>query len=224
MNNIDKRESMSDNPFSVGNVLMVLLLSAGAVLWLIYEIITYGIKWVLVTLGFFDFDEDDNLVSKKKNREKREREELQRKVKSGEISLENYPHVTPPVERGFLFKEEDKFPYDKLILVEAEPCPALHRFMEDNAEWLRKWCEWYGFDIITVNPDEIRRKMLFPQDFHVFRHGLLWYSASSSGEHEYGLSGDIHYYFDLDPDSEVPLQDQFDDLIEKVYRRSLIMW
>lgn len=147
--------------------------------------------------------------------------ELNRKVKNREIPLVVENHVAPDKNDCFYFFEKRKveIPCDKLAYVESEYCKKLHRFFDDNAEWLDAWQRWHGWDIVEYSDDDIREGMFYPQDFEVFKHGFLWCTPYSSFDDESDLCGSCHYYFEIDPDSEIPIKEQMELFMRKIYKK-----
>lgn len=173
-----------------------------------------GIQKLLVCLHILN--EYDNRILTKKERKKME---LKSKAESRQISLENYPHTTTDTRDRFLFYENRKLilPCDALVYIENEYNEELHKFFDENKEWIEHWSAWHGWDIIEVDYEDIKEGMVFPQDFKVFRHGFLWRSPCSSSEKEYDIFGNIHYYYDLNPSSEVPIKQQMKDMMQRIH-------
>ena len=130
-------------------------------------------------------------------------------------------HITPSKDKDFLFSEKRKIdiPHDKLVYVEAEYSEKMHRFFEENAEWLAKWQRWHGWDIAEYSSEDIKEGMLYPQDFAVFRHGFLWHAPFSTWDRESDISGAVHYYYEIDPDSATPIKEQMELLMRKLYKK-----
>lgn len=152
---------------------------------------------------------------------KKERENniLKEKQKNREIPLTVKNHVTPNKNDRFFFYEKRKLtiPYDRLVYVETDYCEKLHRFFSDNAEWLETWQKWHGWDIAEYSYEDIKEGMLYPQDFAVFKHGFLWHSPMSSWDKESDLFGNIHYYYEIDPDSDIPIKEQMELFMRQIY-------
>ena len=152
---------------------------------------------------------------------KKERENniLKEKQKNREIPLTVKNHVTPNKNDRFFFYEKRKLtiPYDKLVYVETDYCEKLHHFFSDNAEWLETWQKWHGWDIAEYSYEDIKEGMLYPQDFAVFKHGFLWHSPMSSWDKESDLFGNIHYYYEIDPDSDIPIKEQMELFMRQIY-------
>lgn len=150
---------------------------------------------------------------------KGENDKLKEKLKNREIPLTVENHVTPNKNDKFFFYEKRKLkiPYDKLVYVETDYCEKLHHFFSDNAEWLETWQKWHGWDIAEYSYKDIKEGMLYPQDFAVFKHGFLWHSPMSSWDKESDLFGNIHYYYEIDPDSDTPIKEQMELLMRQIY-------
>ena len=152
---------------------------------------------------------------------KKERENniLKEKQKNREIPLTVKNHVTPNKNDRFFFYEKRKLtiPYDKLVYVETDYCEKLHHFFSDNAEWLETWQKWHGWDIAEYSYEDIKEGMFYPQDFAVFKHGFLWHSPMSSWDTESDLFGNIHYYYEIDPDSDTPIKQQMELFMRQIY-------
>ena len=146
-------------------------------------------------------------------------DKLKEKLKNREIPLTVENHVTPNKNDKFFFYEKRKLkiPYDKLVYVETDYCEKLHHFFSDNAEWLETWQKWHGWDIAEYSYEDIKEGMLYPQDFAVFKHGFLWHSPMSSWDKESDLFGNIHYYYEIDPDSDTPIKEQMELLMRQIY-------
>lgn len=152
---------------------------------------------------------------------KKERENniLKEKQKNREIPLTVKNHVTPDKNDSFFFYEKRKLtiPYDKLVYVETDYCEELHHFFRDNTEWLETWQKWHGWDIAEYDYEDIKEGMLYPQDFAVFKYGFLWHSPMSSWDKESDLFANIHYYYEIDPDSDTPIKKQMELFMRQIY-------
>lgn len=146
-------------------------------------------------------------------------DKLKEKLKNREIPLTIKNHATPNKNDKFFFFEKRKLtiPYDKLVYVETDYCEKLHHFFSDNAEWLETWQKWHGWDIAEYSYEDIKEGMLYPQDFAVFKHGFLWHSPMSSWDKESDLFGNIHYYYEIDPDSDTPIKEQMELFMRQIY-------
>lgn len=161
----------------------------------------------------------DSALERWVTKEERDKEIKNEKIKNREIDLVNDNHITPQMNARFFFFEKRKItiPYDQLVYVETDYNDKIHRFFEDNAEWLEMWQKWHGWDIVKLDYEDIKEGMFYPQDFSVFRHGFLWNSATSSWDEESEIYGNIHYYYDIDPDSDIPIKEQMDRFIRKIF-------
>lgn len=152
-------------------------------------------------------------------KEEKEKNKLKERQKNREIPLVVENHTTTNKDDRFYFFEKRKLtiPYDQLVYVENEYNEKMHRFFNDNADWLEDWQKWHGFDIANYDFEDIKEGMLYPQDFVVFKHGFLWHSPMSSWDKESDLFGNIHYYYEIDPESETSIKEQMDSFMSKIY-------
>lgn len=146
-------------------------------------------------------------------------EMLKEKIKNREIALKVKSHVTPNKNDRFYFfeKRELVIPYDKIVYVETTYNVKIHRFFVENAEWLDTWQKWHGWDIASYNYEDIKEGMFYPEDFAVFKHGFLWHSPMSSWDKESDIFGNIHYYYEIDPDSSTSIKEQMELFMRKIY-------
>lgn len=104
-------------------------------------------------------------------------------------------------------------PYSSVAYVATEPDSQIENFFQTDKEWLAKWSEWYGLDLVEVDMEEVRKALTNPNCFALLQHGLLWRARSST---EY----DCYYYFELNPDTAEQLQKQLvnvaHDILKKV--------
>lgn len=151
-------------------------------------------------------------------KEKIEQNKLKVKMKNREIPLAVRNHIHPRKDDCFYFFEKRnlKIPTDKLVYVESEYNDTMHRFFNENTEWIDRWQRWYGFDIVDADYEDIKEGMFFPEDFAVFKHGFLWHSPISSRDREADIFGNIHYY-EIDPDSDISIKEQMDLFMRKIY-------
>lgn len=147
--------------------------------------------------------------------------ELREKWQNREVPLVIENHATPDKNDQFLFFEKRKLfiPCDQLVYVESEYSEKMHRFFDENAEWLDTWQKWHGWDIAEYSYEDIKEGMLYPQDFAIFKHGFLWCSPFSTSDKEADIFGTVHYYYEIDPDSETPIKEQMELFIRKVYEK-----
>ena len=152
-------------------------------------------------------------------KEEHQKRIMQKKYQNRELPLPPEGHTIED-NRGriyFFEKRKLKIPYDVVAYVETEHCAEMHRFMDENKEWLDAWQQWHGWDIRHYDAEEIKEDMLYPQDFDTFRHGFLWNSGASSSDHATGVFGSIHYYFDIDTSSDSTIKEQMDQMMSRIY-------
>lgn len=161
----------------------------------------------------------DQLYDEWVTKEKYAARVYKKKIEDREEPLVVKYHVTTDKDDVFFFfgKRKLVIPYDQLVYVETEYNEKLHQFFTDNAEWLEAWQKWHGWEIAEYDYEDIKEGMFYPEDFAVFRHGFLWHSPMSSGDNASGLSGSIHYYYEIDPDSAVPIKEQMEQFMRKIY-------
>ena len=203
----NKMEKIEEN--SICAILLILLLIA-LPFWSIYD----GIKYIRHKIKREVFD---SKTKKWRTKEEIEKDILIEKMENREIPLVVENHITPHKDDSFYFFKKRKWiiPSDKLVYVECEYNQKIHQFFDNNAEWLESWQRWHGFEIIEANYDDIKEGMFFPEDFSVFKHGFLWPSSSSSWYKE--IYGNIHYYYEIDPDSIIPIKKQMELFMRKIY-------
>ena len=182
----------------------------------IYEACKYVVRKIrgMVQGMVYDADRDKWITKKEKAKER-----LKEKQTNREIPLKIENHVMPKKNGRFYFFEKRKIiiPYDKLVYVETTYNEKMHRFFEENAEWLDTWQKWHGWDIVSYSYEDIKEGMLYPEDFVVFKHGFLWHSPRSSWDKESDIYGNIHYYFEIDPDSTTSIKEQMELFIRQIY-------
>ncbi len=146
--------------------------------------------------------------------------ETNRRICNRELPLVTENHVVPKKDDPVIVFEKRKlvFPYNRLVYVETERCEKIRRFMEDDAEWLENWQQWYGYDIAEYDSELIKEGMFYPQDFAVFRHGFLCYSGRLNEDKESGLWGCMYQYYEIDPDSKIPIREQMERMIREIYK------
>lgn len=84
-------------------------------------------------------------------------------------------HVTPD-KNGICYIQPSsvlRLPFDKVVYVESEPDETIDKFFSENKEWIAKWRDWYGLEIVQISKEEIRSSLLYPQDFQALHHGFL---------------------------------------------------
>lgn len=154
------------------------------------------------------------------SKEELARKERNRRIDERELPLVTDNHVAPKADDPILVFQKRKlvFPYHYLVYVETSPSEKIRRFMEEDAEWLDNWQRWYGYDIVEYDAEDIKEGMLYPQDFAMFRHGFLCYSGRLNEDKESGILGCVYSYYEMDPDSEVPLREQMEKMIREIYK------
>lgn len=142
-----------------------------------------------------------------------------RRMENREIPLPVENHVLTDKNDRFMFfrKRKLKIPHNQLVYVETDYNEEMHRFFDENAEWLEAWQRWHGWEIAYYDAEDIKEGMFYPQDYAVFKHGFLRNPGYSSGDRESKAFGDIHYYYEIDADSDVSIKDQMEDLTRKIY-------
>ncbi|GEM_PF-2351877 len=153
-------------------------------------------------------------------KEEQAQKALKEKIENREIPLVAGNHVAPQKDGKFLFFEKRKLylQTNQLVYVETEYNEKLHRFFDDNADWIERWQYWYGLNIVKADYEDIKEGMLYPQDFSVFKHGFLWHSIFLSDDKESGIWGSEHRYHEIDPDSEIPIKEQMERFPTKIYQ------
>lgn len=152
-------------------------------------------------------------------KEQMEAKILRKKIEAREMPLDVEHHVTVDKNDKFLFFSKRKLivPYYQLVYVEAEYDECIHAFFTENAGWLETWQRWHGFDIVEYDAEDIKEGMLYPQDYAVFKHGFLWRSPVSSWDKDSEVYGNIHHYFEIDTNSEMPIKEQMERMMSKIY-------
>lgn len=145
--------------------------------------------------------------------------EWQQKIEHRELTTEGLEHTVPKPDEPFFFYDKRCFnlPHGTIAYVETIPDEKLHKFFGTEKSWLDKFTDKWGLKIVNVNIDDVRKDMFFPQDADVFRHGILWNTEYSTNEEEYGLIGSVHFYYDIDTNSEVPIKEQLKSIAHKIY-------
>lgn len=145
--------------------------------------------------------------------------EWQQKIEHRQLSTEGLEHTVPKPDEPFFFYDKRDFnlPHGTIAYVGTKPNEKLHNFFRTEKSWLDKFTDKWGLNIVSVNIDDVRKDMFFPQDADVFRHGILWNTEYSTNEEEYGLIGSVHFYYDIDTNSEVPIKEQLKSIAHKIY-------
>lgn len=153
------------------------------------------------------------------------RDEINALIEQGKARISNLPH-----SRKSYNQQHNKYLYPfhserKLILrrttiayVENRYCERMHKFFEENTEWIKDFEQWHGVHIVFVDNEELKEGMFFPQDLdNCMNHGFLWHQYASTAEPEYGFSCDNHYYVDITPTSDEDIKTQMHIFMSKVY-------
>lgn len=132
-------------------------------------------------------------------------------------------HITPEANDRFLFRKTNDSDerQDIFIYVETEYDETIHRFFEDEKEWITDLQQWYGIDIIKEDGEEIKKKMVYPQDFTVFRHGFLWSTRMVACRDDVVENAVDYLYFDINPESEASMKEQIRMAMGRVYDKLL---
>lgn len=144
-------------------------------------------------------------------------------VEMGKINIAELPHDHKNYHRDsalFPFHRKKKLNLDfqEIAYVENKHCERMHRFFEEQAEWIKDFEHWHGFRIVFINGDDIKEALLFPQDFDGYmNHGFLWDEHTSSGDPEYGFDCQYHIYVDIELTSDEDIKKQMHLFMSKVY-------
>ena len=128
-------------------------------------------------------------------------------------------HVIPDKKGKFLFNEDRKLMMEcnELVYVETTYNEWMHRFMENNTEWLDKWQKWHGCEIKIYSSEEIREGMMYEEDFAVFEHGFLWRSPMKTCDNVSGRFGEICLYYEMPPATDAEIREQMESMMSKIY-------
>lgn len=144
-------------------------------------------------------------------------------LETGKINIAELPHDHKNYRRDsavFPFHQKNKLNLDfqEIAYVENKHCERMHRFFEEQAEWIKDFEHWHGFRIVFINCDEIKEGLLFPQDFYDYmNHGFLWNEHTSSGDPEYGFDCKNHLYVDIELTTDEDIKKQMHLFMSKVY-------
>lgn len=146
-------------------------------------------------------------------------------VETGKIKISELPHDRKKYhssmwETVFPFRRKRKLElgFQEIAYVENNYCERMHRFFEEQAEWVKDFEHWHGFRIVFVNNDELKEGMLFPQDFDDYmNHGFLWNGHTSSGDPEYGFDCQNYLYADFQLTSDEDIKRQMHLFMSKAY-------
>lgn len=144
-------------------------------------------------------------------------------VEKGKINIAELPHEHKKYRRDsalFPFHRKKKLNLDflEIAYVENNRCERMHRFFEEQAEWIKDFEHWHGFRIVFISNDDIKKGLLFPQDFDDYmNHGFLWNEHISSGDPEYGFDCQNHIFVDIELTSDEDIKKQMQLFMSKVY-------
>ena len=132
-------------------------------------------------------------------------------------------HITPEANGRFLFRRDgnEEIRQDVFVYVETEYDETIRRFFENEKEWITDLQQWYGIDIIKEDGEEIKKRMVYPQDFTVLRHGFLWNTRSVRFRDDVVENAVACLYFDINPESEVSIKEQIRMAMGRVYKEIL---
>lgn len=155
-------------------------------------------------------------------KEEQQRRILREKYENRDLPIPPEGHSIEDDRWRFYFfeKRKLKIPYDQIVYVENEYNEKMHQFFEQNSDWLDTWQQWYGWDISHYDAEDIKEGMLYPQDYKLFRHGFLCNAGAHCVDSNADVSGTIHYYFDIDPDSDTPIKEQMSKMMSQIYQRT----
>lgn len=201
-----------------GNSLLVATVIVLAIPFLpfygLYKLFQYIYRKLVTKFGerTYDFNHERWI-----SRDEHEKDELRKRIESGKVRIETLPHVTehPFIKFNVHFNKIKKMPTNILAYVESVPNEKIHDFFYQDHLWVKGFSAKYGFRIVKVGVDSIRRSMFFPQDAKELRHGLIWNSPYTGHDKEYGVNGFEYFYFDIDPDK--PIRNQLEDIADKIY-------
>lgn len=157
------------------------------------------------------------------------RDEVKALIEQGKIRISNLPHSHKKYNQRY---NKNVYPFHSernLILgrttiayVENRYCDRMHKFFEEQAEWIKEFEQWHGVHIAFVDNEELKEGMFFPQDLDdCMNHGFLWNQDVRNSEPEYDLSCIIHHYIEIDPSSDENIKKQMHVFMSKVHDRFL---
>lgn len=201
-----------------GNSLLVATVIVLAIPFLpfygLYKLFQHIYRKLVTKFGTKKYDfEHERWIS----RDEHEKDMLRKRIKSGKVKIETLPHVTehPFIKFHVHFKKVKKMPTNVLVYVETIPNEKIAYFFRHDHLWVDDFSAKYGFRIVKLKVDEIRKVMFFPHDAKELRHGIIWNCPYTGRDTEYGVEGYEYYYFDIDPDK--PFRNQFEDIADKIY-------
>lgn len=152
-------------------------------------------------------------------------DDKERLIKEGRIVISELPHTLHSESDSgnlylCLFHKERKLVLDfqTIAYVENEYCERMHRFFEEQREWIKEFEEWHAWKIEFIDSMTVKEGMLFSKDFdNHMNHGFLWNTYTSSGDHEYGFVGDRHLYFDINLATDDEIKQQMHLFMSAIY-------
>lgn len=144
-------------------------------------------------------------------------------VEKGKIIISQLPHDHNNYHNDaalFPFHRERKLVLDfqEIAYIENKHCERMHRFFEEQAEWIKDFEHWHGFKIVFIDYDKMKEGMFFPQDFDThMNHGFLWNEHISTGDPEYGFDCNKHLYMEIELTSDEDIKRQMHLFMSKVY-------
>lgn len=184
----------------------------------IYEMFEYALKWFLKKFKIRYYDNNGHRITK----DEYDKKILEKRLKLHEIKLTDLPHLTQRPFKEFPCYEdrEYKLPYDAVAIIKTVPNKRIDEFLKEDKEWLAQLSAKYAIDYIKLDKEQFRKGMMYPQDFYEMRYGFIWRSpyTVSAG---YGMSGNRHYYFELNPASDKSLRCQMEDMMHSIYKEIL---
>lgn len=152
-------------------------------------------------------------------------DDKERLLKEGRIVISELPHtLRSNHSSGQLylcyFHKERKLVLDfqTIAYVENKYCERMHRFFEEQSEWIKEFGEWHAWKIEFIDCETMKEGMFFPKDFKEhMNHGFLWNAYTSSGDSEYGFTGDRHLYFDINLATDDEIKQQMHLFMSAIY-------
>lgn len=146
-------------------------------------------------------------------------------VEKGKIKISTLPHDRKNYlhcrdNNLYPFHRERKFKLGlmEIAYVENTYSKRMHRFFEEQAEWIKDFEYWHGFKIVFIDYDEMKDGMFFPQDFDDYmNHGFLCNKYISSADPEYAFICDDHMYVDINLTTDEDIKRQMHLFMSQVY-------
>lgn len=144
---------------------------------------------------------------------------LNKKLKAGEVKIHELPHERHEGDDSFeFFDNKDFLPEPHVFFyVSLAPDQRIVDYIINEQEKIRKWSDWWGFEIRFVDQEELLSRMCFPQDRKYLKHGLIRCPGYTRGCKEYpSLSVRPLKYYHLDMDSSLTIEQQLIDIVQEV--------